>query len=132
MMKVNKTFSGNIQCYDEQMLSYSINYTCVVERSIFSCNMKTKAANFNSVIEGTIREIVAENKMKYFIKEVDNQFNKERNAWIDLPKTEKAEKEIRDNIIRVLTDRAKEFDFNLITFKWMPTQSCHTLAAALS
>ena len=131
MIKINKTFSGNIECYDEQMLAYSIDYTCVVERNLFACNLKTKSANFNSVIEGTIREIVAENKMKYFVKEVDDQFNKERNKWIDLPKTEKAEKEIKDNIISVLIDRAKEFGFNLTMFKWMPTQSCHTLEAAL-
>lgn len=132
MIKINKTFSGSVICYDEQMLEYSIGYTCVVERSIFARNMKMKSLHFNSIIEGTIREIVSENKMKYFVKEVKDEFNKERDKWIDLVKTNKAEREIRDNIIGVLIDRAKDFGFNLIMFNWMPLQTCHTLEAALS
>lgn len=131
MIKINKTFSGVIECYDAQFISYSIKYTCVVERNLFTCNLKTRSANFNSTIQNTIREIVFNNKMKYFIKEVDDQFNKERNKWIDLPKTERAEREIRDNIIGVLIDEAKEFGFNLVMFNWNPMQSCHTLEAAL-
>lgn len=123
MIKINKTFSGLVTCYDEQMLSYSIEYTCVVERSIFIRNMKMKSLHFNSIIEGTIREIVAENKMKYFVKDVKDEFNKERDKWIDLVKTNKAEREIRDNIIGILIDRAKDFGFNLIMFNWMPSQT---------
>jgi hypothetical protein len=132
MIKINKTFSGSVICYDEQMLSYSIGYTCVVERSIFARNMKMKSLHFKSIIEGTIREIVAEHKMKYFVKDVEDEFNKERDRWIDLAKTNKAEREIRDNIIGVLINRAKDFGFNLIMFNWMPSQTCHTLEAALS
>lgn len=132
MIKINKTFSGSVTCYDEQMLLYSIGYTCVVERSIFARNMKMKSLHFNSIIEGTIREIVAENKMKHFVKDVKDEFNKERDRWIDLAKTNKAEREIRDNIIGVLINRAKDFGFNLIMFNWMPSQTCHTLEAALS
>lgn len=132
MIKINKTFSGVTECYDAQLISYSIKYTCVVERNLFTRNLKTKSANFNSVIQHTIRKIVFENKMKYFVKEVDDQFNKERNKWIDLPKTERAERDIRDIIIGVLIDRAKEFGFNLIMFNWTPMQSCNTLEAALS
>ena len=132
MIKINKTFSGSVTCYDEQMLEYSIGYTCVVERSIFARNMKMKYLHFNSIIEGTIREAVAENKMKYFVKEVKDEFDKERDKWIDLVKTNKAEREIKDNIIKVLIDRAKDFRLNLIMFNWMPSQTCHTLKAALS
>ena len=132
MIKINKTFSGSITCYDEQMLVYSIGYTCVVERSIFTRNMKMKSLHFNSIIEGTIRKIVSENKMKYFVKDVKDEFNKERDKWIDISKTNKAEREIRDNIIGVLINRAKDFGFNLIMFNWMPSQTCHTLEAALS
>ena len=132
MIKINKTFSGSVTCYDKQMLEYSIGYTCVVERSIFVRNMKMKSLHFNSIIEGTIREIVSENKMKYFVKDVNDEFNKERNKWIDLAKTNKAEREIKENIIGVLIDRAKDFGFNLIMFNWMPSQTCHTLEAALS
>lgn len=132
MIKINKTFSGSITCYDEQMLIYSIGYTCVVERSIFTRNMKMKSLHFNSIIEGTIRKIVSENKMKYFVKDVNDKFNKERDKWIDISKTNKAEREIRDNIIGVLINRAKDFGFNLIMFNWMPSQTCHTLEAALS
>jgi len=132
MIKINKTFSGSVICYDEQMLSYSIGYTCVVERSIFIRNMKMKSLHFKSIIEGTIREVVAEHKMKYFVKDVEDEFNKERDRWIDLAKTNKAEREIRDNIIGVLINRAKDFGFNLIMFNWMPSQTCHTLEAALS
>lgn len=132
MIKINKTFSGLVPCYDEQMLEYSIGYTCVVERSIFARNIKMKSLHFNSIIEGTIREIVSENKMKYFVKDVNDEFNKERNKWIDLAKTNKAEREIKENIISVLIDRAKDFGFNLIMFNWMPSQTCHTLEAALS
>ena len=132
MIKINKTFSGSVTCYDEQMLEYSIGYTCVVERSIFARNMKMKYLHFNSIIEGTIREAVAENKMKYFVKEVKDEFDKERDKWIDLLKTNKAEREIKDNIIKVLIDRAKDFRLNLIMFNWMPSQTCHTLKAALS
>lgn len=132
MIKINKTFSGSVTCYDEQMLEYSIGYTCVVERSIFARNMKMKYLHFNSIIEGTIREAVAENKMKYFVKEVKDEFDKERDRWIDLVKTNKAEREIKDNIIRVLIDKAKNFGFNIIMFNWMPSQTCHTLKAALS
>ena len=132
MIKINKTFSGSVTCYDEQMLEYSIGYTCVIERSIFARNMKMKYLHFNSIIEGTIREAVAENKMKYFVKEVKDEFDKERDKWIDLVKTNKAEREIKDNIIKVLIDRAKNFGFNLIMFNWMPSQTCHTLKAALS
>lgn len=132
MIKINKTFSGLVSCYDEQYIGYSIGYTCVVERSIFIRNMKMKSLHFNSVIEGTIREIVAKNKMKYFVKDVKDDFNKERNKWIDLVKTNKAEREIRDNIIGVLINKAKDFNFNLIMFDWMPSQTCHTLEAALS
>ena len=131
MIKINKTFSGIVECHDAQLIPYSIEYTCTVERNLFTRNLKTKSANFNSAIQNTIREIVFENKMKHFIKEVDGEFNKERNKWIDLAKTNKAEREIRDNIIGVLIDEAKEFGFNLITFSWMPMQSCHTLEAAL-
>ena len=132
MIKINKTFSGLVTCYDEQMFLYSIGYTCVVERSIFARNMKMKSLHFNSIIEGTIRKVVAENKMKYFVKDVNDEFNKERNKWIDLVKTNKAEREIRDNIIGVLINRAKDFRFNLIKFEWMPSQTCHTLEAALN
>lgn len=132
MIKINKTFSGLVTCIDEQMLSYSVGYTCVVERSIFACNMKMKSLHFKSIIEGTIREVVAENKMKYFTKNIDDDFNKERNIWIDLGKTNKAQREIRDNIIGVLINRSKDFNFNLIMFNWMPLQVCHTLEAALS
>ena len=132
MISINKKFSGSVTCYDEQMLSYSIGYTCVVERSIFARNMKMKSLHFNSIIEGTIRKIVSENKMKYFVKDVKDEFNKERDKWIDISKTNKAEREIRDNIIWVLINRAKDFGFNLIMFNWMPTQTCHTLEAALS
>ena len=132
MIKINKTFSGLVPCYDEQMLPYSIGYTCIVERSIFTRNMKMKSLHFKSIIEGTIREIVSENKMKYFTKDVNDEFNKECNKWIDLAKTNKAEREIRDNIIGVLINRAKDFGFNLIMFNWMPSQTCHTLEAALS
>ena len=121
MIKINKTFSGSVTCYDEQMLEYSIGYTCVVERSIFARNMKMKYLHFNSIIEGTIREAVAENKMKYFVKEVKDEFDKERDKWIDLVKTNKAEREIKDNIIKVLIDRAKDFRLNLIMFNWMPS-----------
>ena len=132
MIKINKTFSGLVTCYDEQYLEYSIGYTCVVERSIFTRNMKMKSLHFTSIIEGTIREVVAEHKMKYFVKDVKDEFNKERSKWIDLAKTNKAEREIRDNIIGVLINRAKDFGFNLIMFNWMPSQTCHTLEAALS
>ena len=132
MIKINKTFSGSLTCYDEQMLSYSISYTCVVERSIFARNMKMKTLHFKSIIEGTIREIVAENKMKYFVKDVNDEFNKERDKWIDIAKTNKAEREIKENIIGVLTNKAKDFNFNLIMFNWTPWQTCHTLKAALS
>ena len=132
MIKINKTFSGSVTCYDKQMLEYSIGYTCVVERSIFARNMKIKSLHFESIIEGTIREIVAKNKMKYFVKDVNDEFNKERTKWIDLVKTNKAEREIRDNIIRVLIDRSKDFEFNFIMFNWMPLQTCHSLEAALS
>ena len=68
MIKINKTFSGLVSCYDEQILQYSIGYTCIIERSIFVRNMKMKSLHFNSIIQGTIREIVSENKMKYFTK----------------------------------------------------------------
>ena len=132
MIKINKTFSGSVICYDEQMLSYSIGYTCVVERSIFIRNMKMKSLHFKSIIEGTIREVVAEHKMKYFVKDVEDEFNKERSRWIDIAKTNKAEREIKENIIGVLINRAKDFGFNLIMFNWMPSQTCHTLEAALS
>ena len=132
MIKINKKFSGILTCYDEQHLEDSIGYICVVERNIFARNMKMKSLHFNSIIEGTIREIVSENKMKYFVKDVKDEFNKERDKWIDLVKTNKAEREIRDNIIGVLIDRAKDFGFNLIMFNWMPSQTCHTLEAALS
>jgi hypothetical protein len=94
--------------------------------------MKMKFLHFESIIEGTIREIVAKNKMKYFVKDVNDEFNKERTKWIDLVKTNKAEREIRDNIIGVLIDRAKDFGFNFIMFNWMPLQTCHSLEAALS
>ena len=132
MIKINKKFSGLVTCIDAQYLTYSIGYTCVVERSIFARNMKMKSLHFNSIIEGTIREIVSENKMKYFVKDVKDEFNKEQNKWIDLAKTNKAEREIRDNIIGVLINKAKDFGFNLIMFNWMPSQTCHTLEAALS
>ena len=132
MISINTKFSGLVTCYDEQMLSYSIGYTCVVERSIFARNMKMKSLHFNSIIEGTIREVVAENKMKYFVKDVKDDFNKERDKWIDLAKTNKAEREIRDNIIGILINKAKDFNFNLIMFNWMPSQVCHSLEAALS
>lgn len=132
MIKINKTFSGLVTCYDEQYLEYSIGYTCVVERSIFARNMKMKSLHFNSIIEGTIREVVAEHKMKYFVKDVEDEFNKERSKWIDIAKTNKAEREIKENIIGVLINRAKDFNFNLIMFNWMPSQTCHTLEAALS
>jgi len=132
MIKIEKTFSGLVTCIDEQMLSYSIDYTCIVERSIFTCNMKMKSLMFKSIIEGTIREIVAKNKMKYFVNDVKDEFNKERDKWIDVAKTNKAEREIRDNIIGVLINKAKDFNFNLIKFDWMPLQGCHNLAAALS
>ena len=132
MIKINKTFSGLVTCYDEQMLSYSIGYTCVVERSIFARNMKMKSLHFNSIIEGTIREIVSENKMKYFTKNVVDDFNKERNRWIDLAKTNKAEREIRDEITGILINKARDFNFELVKFDWMPSQTCHTLEAALS
>ena len=132
MISINTKFSGLVTCYDEQMLSYSIGYTCVVERSIFARNMKMKSLHFNSIIEGTIREVVAEHKMKYFIKDVEDKFNKERDKWIDILKTNKAEREIKENIIGILINRAKDFGFNLIMFNWMPSQTCHTLEAALS
>ncbi len=132
MIKINKTFSGLVTCYDEQYLECSIGYTCVVERSIFARNMKMKSLHFNSIIEGTIREVVAEHKMKYFVKDVEDEFNKERSKWIDIAKTNKAEREIKENIIGVLIDRAKDFGFNLIMFNWMSSQTCHTLEAALS
>ena len=132
MVKINKTFSGLVSCYDEQMLQYSIGYTCIIERSIFARNMKMKSLHFNSIIQGTIREIVSENKMKYFTKDVKNEFEKEQNIWIDIVKTNKAEREIRDKIIEVLIERCKDFNFNLIHFEWMPSQTCHTLEAALS
>ena len=132
MIKINTKFSGLVTCYDEQMLSYSIGYTCVVERSIFARNMKMKSLHFNSIIQGTIREIVSENKMKYFTKDVNDEFNKERDMWIDLIKTNKAQREIRDNIIGILINKSKDFNFNLIKFNWMPSQICHTLEAALS
>jgi hypothetical protein len=131
MIKINKTFSDLITCYDEQKLTYSIRYTCVVERSIFARNMKMKSLHFNSIIEGTIREIVSENKMKYFTKDVKDKFSKERDVWIDTAKTNKIQREIRDNIIGVLINRAKDFGFNLIMFNWMPIQVCHTLEAAI-
>lgn len=132
MIKINKKFSGLVTCLDAQYLTYSIGYTCIVERSIFARNMKMKSLHFNSIIEGTIREIVSENKMKYFTKDVNDEFNKECDRWIDLAKTNKAEREIRDNIIGVLINRAKDFGFNLIMFNWMPSQICHTLESALS
>ena len=131
MIKINKTFSDLITCYDKQMLTYSIGYTCVVERSIFARNMKMKSLHFNSIIEGTIREIVSENKMKYFTKDVKDKFSKERDIWIDAAKTNRMQREIRDNIIGVLIERAKDFKFNLIKFDWMPIQVCHTLEAAI-
>ena len=132
MIKINKTFSGLVTCYDEQHLEYSIKYTCVVERSIFVRNMKMKSLHFNSIIEGTIRKIVSENKMKYFVKDVKDEFNKEQDTWIDTVKTNKAKKEIKSNIIGLLINKAKDFNFNLIMFNWMPLQTCHTLKAALS
>ena len=131
MISINTKFSGLVTCYDEQMLSYSIGYTCVVERSIFACNMKMKSLMFKSIIEGTIREIVSKNKLKYFTKNVDDDFNKERNTWIDLGKTNKTQREIRDTIIGILIDESKRFKFNLIRFDWMPIQTCHSLEAAL-
>ena len=131
MIKINKNFSGILTCYDEQMLTYSISYNCNVERSIFARNMKMKSLHFNSIIEGTIREIVSENKMKYFTKDVKDKFNKERDTWIDSVKTNKAQREIRDNIIGVLINRSKDFKFNLIKFDWMPIQVCHTIEAAI-
>ena len=131
MININKNFSGILTCYDEQMLTYSISYNCIVERSIFARNMKMKSLHFNSIIEGTIREIVSENKMKYFTKNVKDKFSKERDKWIDPVKTNRIQREIRDNIIGVLIERAKDFKFNLIRFEWMPIQVCHTLEAAI-
>ena len=132
MIKINKKFSGLVTCYDGQKLLYSIGYNCVVERIIFARNMKMKSLHFNSIIEGTIREVVAKNKIKYFVKDVKDEFNKERDKWIDIVKTNKVEREIRDNIIGILINKAKDFNFNLIMFNWLPSQTCHTLEAALS
>ena len=132
MIKIEKTFNGLVTCIDEQMLPYSVGYTCTVERSIFTRNMKMKSLMFKSIIEGTIREIVSKNKMKYFIKNVNDDFNKERDIWIDLGKTNKAQREIRAAIIGILIDESKRFKFNLIGFYWTPSQACHSLEAALS
>lgn len=132
MISINTKFSGLVTCYDEQHLEYSIGYYCVVERSIFARNMKMKSLHFKSIIEGTIRKVVAENKMKYFVNDVNDEFNKERDKWIDITKTNKAQREIRDNIIGVLINRSKDFNFNLIMFNWMPSQVCHSLEAVLS
>lgn len=129
---MKKTITGIVTCIDSQMLSYNISFECIVKHSIFDFNITYHSLMFKSIIEGTIREIVVENKMKYFVKDVKDEFNKERDKWIDLAKTHKAEREIRDLITDKLIEEARKYKFDLKKFNWMPSQTCHTLEAALS
>ena len=85
-----------------------------------------------SIIEGTIREIVSKYKMKYFVKNVRDEYNMERDKWINIPKTEEAQRRIRDLITDKLIEEASKYKFDLKRFNWAPCQQCHSLYAALS
>ena len=114
------------------MISYSISFECIVKYSIFDLNITYHSLMFKSIIEGTIREIVSKYKMKYFIKNVCDEYNMERNKWIDVSKTEEAQRYTRDMIIGVLIEEARKYKFDLKKFNWSPCQQCHSLYAALS
>lgn len=129
---MKKTITGIITCIDSQMLSYSISFECVVKHSIFDFNITYHSLMFKSIIEGTIREIVSKCKMKYFVKNVRDEYNMERDKWINIPKTEEAQRRIRDLITDKLIEEARKYKFNLKKFNWTPCQQCHSLYAALS
>ena len=129
---MKKTITGIVTCIDSQMISYSISFECIVKYSIFDLNITYHSLMFKSIIEGTIREFVSKRKMKYFIKNVCDEYNMERNKWIDVSKTEEAQRYTRDMIIGVLIEEARKYKFDLKKFNWSPCQQCHSLYAALS
>lgn len=129
---MKKTITGIVTCIDSQMLSYSISFECVVKHSIFDLNITYHSLMFKSIIEGTIREIVSKCKMKYFVKNVRDEYNMERDRWINIPKTEEAQRKIRDLITDKLIEEARKYKFDLKKFNWTPCQQCHSLYAALS
>mgnify|MGYP006992104442 CR=1 FL=1 len=71
-------------------------------------------------------------KMKYFVKNVRDEYNMERDKWINIPKTEEAQRRIRDLITDKLIEEARKYKFDLKKFNWTPCQQCHSLYAALS
>ena len=114
------------------MLSYSISFECVVKHSIFDFNITYHSLMFKSIIEGTIREIVSKCKMKYFVKNVRDEYNMECDKWINISKTDEAQRRIRDLITDKLIEEARKYKFDLKKFNWTPCQQCHSLYAALS
>jgi adenine-specific DNA methylase len=132
MFKIKRKITGNVICIDAQQITYAVSFECIVKYSIFDFNIIYHTQLFKSVIEGVIRENVAKYKMKYFKRNVNDEFNKERDKWIDGIRTEESQRRIRDIITGILIIEADRFGFNLKKFQWIPCQQCHSLYAALS
>ena len=132
-MKLIKKLEGVINCMDDQMLSYNISYSCQFTYNILDYfKIKKQLPVLLNTIEGTIKEIVAENSLKVFKEKDLKQYQKEYSKYINFKKTNEAQRDVQDMVILSLGSTLKSYNYDLIKFQMIPFDICHSLHAALN
>ena len=132
-MKLTRKIEDIINCIDDQMLSYSINYSCQFKYNILDYfKVKKQFPILLNTINETIKEIVAENSLKCFTKNDLKQYQKEYTKYIDFKKTNVAQADVRNLIIIKLKEIFNDYNYEIVQFNMMPCDICHSLHAALN
>ena len=132
-MKLTRELKDIVNCMDDQMLSYSINYSCQFKYNILDYfKVKKQLPALSNTINRIVREIVAENSLKVFKEKDLKQYQKEYTKYVDLKKTNEVQRDVQDLIILSLGSIFESYNYDLIKFQMMPCDVCHSLYAALN
>lgn len=133
MIRLQKRIIGYFNCLDSQMLEYSVSFECIFKYNIFDYfKIKKNTSILINIIEHNIRDVMSNNKMKYFNKDNLKTYQKEYSKYVDLKKTNKAQRNIENIIKDQLTIEFKGYNYDIVKFQIIPCDICHSLRAALS
>jgi len=133
MIRLQKKINGYFNCLDSQMLEYNVVFECVFIYNIFDYfKVKKNTSILINIIEQNVKDVISNNRIKYFNKDNLNSYQKECSKYIDLKKTNKAQRNIENIIKDQLSKKFLEYNYNIVKFQIMPCDICHSLRAVLS
>lgn len=127
------TIPGNIICMDNQLLPYDIHFSIEVDYPLIKYfTFKKNRENIKNMIEYIIKDIVSQNNIKIFVRDLLNDDQKQWSRFIDVIKTQNNEIKIKNDIFYQLKiELYKQFKLNVIDCKIINFSICSSLENTL-